>query len=382
MKILIAPDSFKESATALEVAQAIKSGFSRELPHAEYILMPLADGGEGTVDAIVDLFQGKRLKVEVTAPLGNKVQATYGYVPEQQLAIIEMAEASGLVLVPKDLRNPLNTSSYGTGELIKHALDQGATRLIIGIGGSATNDMGVGMLQALGAKFLDHQGKQISLGAKGLRDLKTVDYSELDSRLTNLQIEIACDVTNPLCGANGSSAVFGPQKGATPQMVLELDQLLNQACTLVEKYTGKQIQELPGSGAAGGMGAGLCSLPHAELKPGFKIISDLLQLDKITSEVDLVITGEGRMDSQSIQGKTPTGIAKIAKSHQKPVIALVGSHLPGYELVYEHGIDAVFPIISGVADLETTLKQGKHNLENTARNIARILKLGLLVSAK
>lgn len=375
MKIVIAPDSFKESLTALEVAQAIQQGLARILPAAEYQLVPMADGGEGTVQSLVDATQGQLRQTAVIAPLGNQVEAAWGISGDGQTAFIEMAAASGLHLVPPAQRNPLRTTSYGTGQLLKAALDSGIQKIILGIGGSATNDGGVGMLQALGVKFRDSQGVEIGFGGAALADIVQIDLSGLDPRLTEVCLEVACDVDNPLCGERGASAIFGPQKGATEAMIAVLDRALAHFAQQVAVQIGIDIAHQAGAGAAGGMGGGLLLLPNVVLKSGVQIVIAATHLaDKIRS-ADLVITGEGRMDAQSIAGKTPIGVARLAKQFNKPVIAIVGSLRDDYPVVYQHGIDAVFPIIRQLNSLEITLQQGRDNLISTAENVARLLCL-------
>lgn len=375
MKIVIAPDSFKESLTALEVANAIETGFKRIFPNAEYVKLPMADGGEGIVQSLVDATQGRLIEAEVTAPLGNQVKSFFGLSGDGKTAIIEMAAASGLHLVPMDRRNPCQTTSFGTGELIKQALDLGVQHIILGIGGSATNDGGAGMLQALGLRLLDKNGQSIGFGGTALSNLAEIQLADLDPRLQHVQIEVACDVNNPLCGERGASAIFGPQKGATPEMVNELDAALAHFAEIADRDCGKQIKEQSGAGAAGGMGGGLLLLPNVQLKAGVQIVLDNLKLAEQVKEADLVITGEGRMDAQSILGKTPIGVARMAKQFNKPVIAIVGCLREDYDVVYEHGIDAVFPIIRSLGDLPTILKQGEQNLISTAQNVARLLSL-------
>ncbi|XXQ68290.1 glycerate kinase [Neisseriaceae bacterium B1] len=375
MKVVIAPDSFKESLTAQEVAQAIEDGLKKVWKDAEFVQVPMADGGEGTVQSLIDATQGKLLEAEVTAPLGNKVCAQYGLSGDGKLAIIEMAAASGLHLVPKEERNPLKTTSYGTGELIQAALTHGVKKIILGIGGSATNDGGVGMLQALGARFLDKAGQPIAFGGGALADIETVDYSQLDERLQDVQFEVACDVDNPLCGKHGASATFGPQKGATPEMVQTLDKALQHYADKVKQALNVNIADQAGAGAAGGMGGGLMTLPHAQLSSGVGIVVKTVQLAEKLQDADLVITGEGRMDSQSVHGKTPIGVAKTAKEYGKPVIAIVGCLREDYEAVYNCGIDAVFPIIRQLANLDDILKKGRENLTSAAQNIARLYDL-------
>ncbi|GAB1667779.1 TPA: glycerate kinase [Mannheimia haemolytica] len=375
MKIVIAPDSFKESLTALEVAQAIQQGFSRVFPEAEYQLVPMADGGEGSVQSLVDATHGSLQKISVIAPLANEVEAFLGLSGDQKTAFIEMAAASGLHLVPMEQRNPLITTSYGTGQLIKAALDLGVEKIILGIGGSATNDGGVGMLQALGAKFLNAEQREIGFGGEALSQIQQIDLSGLDLRLSQVEFEVACDVDNPLCGERGASAIFGPQKGATPEMVETLDYALLHFAETVKSQLGIEIAEKAGAGAAGGMGGGLLLLPNVTLRSGVQIILEATDLAEKLADADLVVTGEGRMDAQSIAGKTPIGVARAAKQFGKPVIAIVGSLKEDYPVVYQHGIDAVFPIIRQVSNLEAVLKSGKENLISTAENVARLWKI-------
>lgn len=373
MKFVIAPDSFKESLTALEVATAIETGFKRVFPDADYVKLPMADGGEGTVQSLVDATQGKLIECEVTAPLGDKVKSFFGLSGDGKTAIIEMAAASGLHLVPPEKRNPLLTTSYGTGELIKLALDLGVESFILGIGGSVTNDGGVGMLQALGMQCLDSQDKPIGFGGAELANIVKIDVQQLDPRLQQVHIEVACDVNNPLCGECGASAIFGPQKGATPEMVKQLDAALSHFAEIAERDCGKQIRDQAGAGAAGGMGGGLLLLPSVQLKAGIQIVLDRLHLIDYVKDADVVITGEGRIDAQSIMGKTPIGVARTAKQFNKPVIAIAGCLREDYDVVFDHGIDAVFPIIHQLSDLSDILKQGEQNLISTAQNVARVL---------
>ncbi|MGX2956137.1 glycerate kinase [Ursidibacter arcticus] len=377
MNIVIAPDSFKESLSALEVAQAIQIGFSCIYPNANYQLVPMADGGEGTVQSLTDATSGDLQKTSVIAPLGNVVDAVWGISKDRQIAFIEMAEASGLHLVPVEHRNPLKTTSYGTGQLIKAALDQGVSKIILGIGGSATNDAGVGMLQALGGQFKDNMGSEIGFGGEQLAQIESIDLYHLDSRLANIEFEVACDVNNPLCGEMGASAIFGPQKGATAEMVDILDRALCHFAKKVESQFGLNIADKSGAGAAGGMGGGLLLLPKIKLQSGVKIVIDAVGLSEKIKVADLVITGEGRMDAQSVSGKTPIGVANVAKQYAKPVIAITGCLKEDYPVVYQCGIDAVFPIIRQLDSLDATLKAGRDNLISTAENVARLLKLSL-----
>ena len=339
MKILIAPDSFKESLTSIEVAEYLREGFKKADKNFEITKLPLADGGEGTVKSLVAATDGKIMKKEVTDPLGNKVEAIYGILGDGKTGVIEMATASGLPLVPKDKRNPLKTTTYGTGELIKAALDQGCTKLIIGIGGSATNDCGVGMAQALGGKFLDEDGKQIGYGGQYLKDIEKIDLSQLDSRIAETEIEVACDVDNPLYGKNGAAYIYGPQKGASKDQVKELDQGLKHIAEIIKDDLGKEVNEIPGAGAAGGLGAGLSAFLDAKLRPGIKIVMEASKLREKMKKVDLVVTGEGKIDGQTASGKTPVGVSRIAKKEELPVIAVAGTIGEDAEKVYDEGID-------------------------------------------
>ena len=375
MKIVIAPDSFKESLSALNVARAIEAGFREIYPDAEYVTVPMADGGEGTVESMVEASRGRYHTTEVTGPLGDKVKARWGVMGDGRTAIIEMAAASGLHYVAPELRNPLLTTSYGTGELILAALDAGVEKIILGIGGSATNDGGAGMMQALGAALYDAEDRLLAQGGGALGRLEHIGLSGLDPRLAKVSLTVACDVNNPLCGPNGASAVFGPQKGATPEMVGQLDAILNQWGEKMAQTTGRDVREIPGAGAAGGMGAALVGLLNAKLQPGVKIVVDALSLDEHVKDATLVITGEGRLDSQSICGKTPIGVAEVAKRYHKPVIALAGGLKDDHQVVYEHGLDAAFSILTSIVTLPQALEAAHENLRLTARNIAAVWKM-------
>lgn len=379
MKIVIAPDSYKESLSALEVATAIELGFREIWPEAEYVKIPVADGGEGTVEAMVAAMQGHLVHVDVTGPLGNTIQAFYGLSGDERSAFIEMAAASGLEQVPANLRDPLKTTSWGTGELIRHALDAGVEHIIIGIGGSATNDGGAGMVQALGARLLDAQDEDIAHGAMGLESLARIDISQLDPRLAGCRIEVACDVTNPLTGKEGASVVFGTQKGATAEMIPRLDRALTHYAQLIARDLDVNVLELAGGGAAGGMGAALYAFCGAQLRRGIEIVTDALRLDACVADADLVVTGEGRIDSQTIHGKVPVGVAKIAKRYNKPVIGIAGSLTADVGVVHEHGLDAVFSVIYTICTLDEALKNASENVRMTARNVAAALKAGQLL---
>lgn len=372
MKVVIAPDSFKESLTAKQVCDAIQAGLARVWHDAKFVAIPVADGGEGTVQSLVDATQGRLVEVKVMGPQGKRVEAFYGILGDNQTAVIEMAAASGLHHVPVAQRDPKLTTSFGTGELLRHALDQGVTKLIIGLGGSATNDGGVGMLAALGARFTNADGDPIQLTGGGLRELTHINLQDFDPRLQHCDILVACDVNNPLCGDKGASAVFGPQKGATPEDVQLLDGALRQFGLLTEKVTGKMVLESAGAGAAGGMGAALLAYTQARLRPGIEIVLETVQLAYQVSDADLVITGEGRIDSQTVHGKTPMGVAKVAKRFDVPVLALCGCTGDNYQAVYQCGIDAVFAAVPRAMSLEDALKESDFNLADLAENVARL----------
>ncbi|MFH2554909.1 glycerate kinase [Klebsiella aerogenes] len=376
MKIVIAPDSYKESLSALDVATAIETGFREIFPHAEYVKVPVADGGEGTVEAMVAATQGHIVQVSVTGPLGEPVNAFYGLSGDMRCAYIEMAAASGLESVPPTRRNPLLTTSWGTGELIRHALDAGVSQIIIGIGGSATNDGGAGMAQALGAKLLNAGQQQIAPGGGALETLARIDLSELDPRLADCRIDVACDVTNPLTGPQGASAVFGPQKGATAAMIERLDRGLQHFAQIIDRDLDIDVLSLEGGGAAGGMGAALYAFCGANLRPGIEIVTDALGLADLVADADLVITGEGRIDSQTIHGKVPVGVAKVAKRYNVPVIGIAGSLTADVGVVHQHGLDAVFSVLYSVCTLDEALANAAANVRMTARNVAAVLQMG------
>ena len=375
MKIVIAPDSFKESVSAERAAWAIARGFHEVYPDAECVCLPIADGGEGTVDALVAATGGRKVTVSATGPLGERVAAFYGISGDGKTAVIEMAAASGLMLTPAARRNPLLATSYGTGELMLAALERGVKAVILGIGGSATNDGGAGMMQALGVKLLDKARRPLPAGGAALAQLAHLDLDGLDARWQRVSVTAACDVDNPLCGEKGASAVFGPQKGATPEMVAQLDAALYHYGELLERETGRAVLTQPGAGAAGGMGAALLGMLNARLRPGIEIVTETLRLDEAVRDADLVITGEGRLDSQSIHGKTPIGVARVAKRHGVPVIAIAGSLTSDYQVVHQHGIDAAFSVLDGIVTLEEALAGADRNLQVTARNVAAVWRL-------
>ena len=377
MKIVIAPDSYKESLSATEVAQPIEKGFREIFPDAQYVSVPVADGGEGTVEAMIAATHGSAHSALVTGPLGEKVNANWGMSGDGKTAFIEMAAASGLALVPPDKRNPLITTSRGTGELILQALDSGASNIIIGIGGSATNDGGAGMVQALGAKLCDANGTEIGYGGGSLNTLNTIDVSGLDPRIKQCAIRVACDVTNPLVGEQGASRIFGPQKGATEPLILELDRNLAHYADIIKKSLSVDVKNVPGAGAAGGMGAALMAFLGAELKSGIEIVTQALNLEEHIHDCTLVVTGEGRIDSQSIHGKVPVGVANVAKKYHKPVIGIAGSLTRDVGVVHQYGIDAVFSVLTSIGTLEEAFRGAFDNIYRASRNIAATLAVGM-----
>ncbi|KUI97186.1 glycerate kinase [Vibrio sp. MEBiC08052] len=376
MRIVIAPDSFKESLSAVEVAEIIAQGWQQVFPGAVCIKKPVSDGGEGFVDALVAASQGQKVTARVHNPIGIAINAEWGMSHDRQTAFIEMAAASGLALLAVDERNPLLTTSLGTGQLISAALDEGIRHLVLGIGGSATNDGGVGMMQALGASFVDVQGNELPPGGAMLSRLDSIDLSGLDPRLQSCKIEVACDVTNPLTGESGAAAIYGPQKGATPAMVQALDRGLAHYAAVIEGQLGKAVDTQPGAGAAGGVGAALMAFLDARLSPGIELVIKALDLTAAIASCDLVITGEGCLDSQSLNGKVPVGIARLAKRYGKPVIALAGSVKATERQLHEVGIDAAFGTVQSVMTLDDALTQAGNNLEQTTVQVARLMYIG------
>lgn len=344
MKIVVAPDSFKGSLTAIEVSDAIEQGIREIFPEAEIVKIPMADGGDGTVQCLVNATGGEILREKVTDPLGDEVLASYGILGDKKTAVIEMAEASGLTLVPENKRNPLITTTYGTGQLIKAALDRGCRKMIIGIGGSATNDAGAGMVQALGAKLLDKDGEEIGFGGGELKKVLRIDTKYFDNRLSKTKVLIASDVSNPLCGPKGASRIYGPQKGATPEMTKELDESLAYFAEIIKRDLHKDIKDIPGAGAAGGLGASLIAFLNAELRPGIDIIIEIAKLEQAIKDADLVVTGEGKIDSQTIYGKAPIGVARIAKKYNIPVIAVAAIISDDADIVHQYGINTLIKI--------------------------------------
>lgn len=376
LRIVISPQAFKHSIGAREAALAIQRGVLRAAPDAETILIPVADGGDGTLTALIDTTGGSYREATVTGPLGEPLAARWGVMGDGETAVIEMALASGLALIPDDRRDPRRATTYGTGELIRAALEDGYRRVIVGLGGSATNDGGAGMASALGARFLDAQGAQLPPGGAALANLANVDAAVLHPALFETAIIGATDVTNPLCGETGASAIFGPQKGATPEMVSELDGCLANYAHVVLSDLGIDVLHTPGSGAAGGLGAGLIAFAGAELRSGIDMVCDVLDFDRHAPGADFVITGEGRADRSTAFDKAPVGIARRAGRFGVPTVLMAGSLGPGYETLYDHGIDAILPIAEEPVDLESSLRLGSELLERAAERAIRLYGLG------
>ncbi|MHC2144026.1 glycerate kinase [Pseudomonas sp. 210_17 TE3656] len=372
MKIVIAPDSFKDSLSAEGVADAIALGLAQVWPQAQLLKCPMADGGEGTMEAIIAACSGELRREQVRGPLGEPVQAGWGWLAESRTAIIEMAQASGLQLLSLAQRDACRSSTFGTGQLIAAALDAGARRIILAIGGSATNDAGSGMLRALGLRLFDAQGQVLAEGGQALARLARLDASGLDPRLAEVQLEVAADVDNPLCGSNGASAIFGPQKGASPEQVLALDQALGHFADHCAQLLGEDVRDFPGCGAAGGMGFAAKAFMQATFRPGIDVVAELAGLEQAVQGADLVITGEGRFDAQTLRGKTPFGVARIARRQGVPVLVIAGTLGEGYEQLYTHGIDAAFALTNGPMSLEQACAQAAPLLQARARDIARL----------
>ena len=377
MKIIIAPDSFKDSLSAERVAQAIADGLVQVWPDAQLVQCPMADGGEGTVAAVLAACNGQLRSQTVRGPLGAAVQAHWGWLADSHTAIIEMAEASGLQLVAPGQRDACSSSTYGTGELIRAALDLGARRIILAIGGSATNDGGAGAMQALGVQLFDAQDQPLAPGGLALAGLARISLENLDSRLAQVRFEIAADVNNPLCGAHGASAIFGPQKGATPEQVQKLDAALGHFADHCARVLPGDVRDEPGSGAAGGLGFAAKAFLGAQFRAGVEVVAELVGLDAAVRGADLVITGEGRFDAQTLRGKTPFGVARIARHHQVPVIVIAGTLGEGYEQMYAHGVHAAFALPSAPMSLEQACSEAPRLLRERAADIARLWRTAL-----
>ena len=377
MQIVIAADAFKGSNTSLEAGEAIQRGFAKVFPQAGFQVVRVADGGEGTVDAVLQAAGGSLQRLEVCGPLGLPVPAFWGLLAGGGRAVIEMAAASGLPLLRPEQYDPLRTTTYGTGQLLRAALDAGAKQIMLGIGGSATNDGGAGMAQALGARFLDKRGREIERGGGGLEALANIDVSGIEPRLRDAEIQVACDVRNPLLGQFGASAVFGPQKGADVQTVRRLDANLAHLAEVVRRELGGNLENEAGAGAAGGLGFGLLAFCGGKLLSGIETLLRIIEFDKILAGADLVLTGEGRLDGQSIYGKVPLGIAKWAKQAGKPVVAIAGELGAEAHAVFEQGIDALFPTVERAMSAETAMSESCAALEACAERAARALLLGM-----
>lgn len=375
MKIVIAPDSFKGSVSAKDAAQSIKNGIIKVYKDINVVCIPMADGGEGTVQPMVDATGGKIIKTRVHGPMFREVDAFYGILGDGKTAVIEMAAASGLPLVSDDQKDPMTASTYGTGELIKHALDKGCDKIIMGVGGSATNDGGQGMAKALGVVFLDKQGNDIGYGGGSLDKLFSIDISGIDKRIKNCEVILACDVENPLCGPTGATYVFGPQKGAKDGVLEILDKNLEHYAGVIKSTLNVDIKDYPGAGAAGGLGGGALAFLNANMRKGVEIVIEMVRLDEHVKDADLVITGEGMMDFQTQFGKTPFGVAKTAKKHGVPVVALVGKIGKGANALYDLGIDSIFSIVDGPMSLEDAMANGEKLLEDTAERVMRFYRI-------
>lgn len=380
MRLLIAPDSFKGSLTAAEAAAAMERGARQALPAASILTLPMADGGEGTVDAMVAGTNGQYLSRTVTGPLGQPVEGRFGLLGDGRTAVIEMAAASGLLLVPKEQRDPRITTTYGTGELIRHALDLGVSRMLIGIGGSATNDGGAGMVQALGGKLLRADGSPIGFGGAALLELDRIDLSALDPRLQQVELLVACDVDNPLTGPRGAAAVYGPQKGATPEMVALLDGALGHLAAIMQRDLGVAVAATPGAGAAGGLGAGLMGFLGARPRPGIEVVMEALRLESLLEGVTLVVTGEGRTDFQTLAGKVPMGVARLAATRGVPAIAISGAVTPDADGLAAHNLHALISITDGPISLDEAMANAAVLLERATARALRLVGVGLRIA--
>ncbi len=372
MKIVVSPDSFKGSLSSTEVAAAIESGIRKVVNDCEVIKVPLGDGGEGTVDSLVAATNGKKVEVQVTGPLGTGVNASYGWLGDMKTCVIEMAEASGLNLVPLDQRNPMVTTTFGTGQLIKHALDNGCRNFILAVGGSATNDGGAGMLQALGLTLLDSSGNEIGYGGQELIKISKIDDHAFDPRIKESQFLIASDVQNPFIGKHGASHVFGPQKGATPEMVETLDRYLTHWADLIQQYNGISIHQLPGAGAAGGIGGAFQAFFPSSMRRGIDIVIEYTGLADKMENSDLVFTGEGQIDFQTASGKTPMGVAQEAQKLGIPTIVLAGSIGKGIDVLYQYGITSIHSIVNKPMSLEEAMTNARELIEQAAEQTIRV----------
>ncbi|MFQ5875190.1 MAG: glycerate kinase, partial [Dehalococcoidia bacterium] len=377
VKIMVAPQAFKGSLGAFQVCDAVRDGIRKVLPEAEVVISPMADGGDGTLEVLVQGTNGKTVSSRVTGPLGQQVEALWGVLGDGRTAVIEMARASGLVLIPRDEQDPLVTTTYGTGELIRHALEAGNRDFIIGVGGSATCDGGAGVAQALGARLLDAQGRDLPVGGKVLAKLDRVDVSGMDPRIAESRFQVASDVTNPLCGPEGTAAVYSPQKGATPAMVRELDRALSHYAEILKRDLGADIKDVPGAGAAGGLSAGLMAFLNAQLLPGVDVVAEAIDFPARLQGCDLVITGEGQLDGQSSYGKTVMGVGSRARSLGIPVIVITGGIAPGYQEIYEQGVTSVMSITPGPMGLDASIGNAYQLVADATERALRMVSLGM-----
>lgn len=375
MKVVVAIDSLKGSLSSIEAGNTIKSAILSVKPDASVIVKPLADGGEGTTDAFIEGLGGEKTELSVTGPLGAPVNAYYGYLPQTNTAIMEMASAAGITLIPENEKNPLLATTYGVGEMIRHAIGKGCRNFIIGIGGSATNDGGIGMLKALGYSFLDENGQDIGEGGQALSKVMSIDASHICPELSECNFQVACDVNNPLCGSNGATYIYGPQKGVTEEMKEELDRGMAHFAQITERVLNNHFSEAEGAGAAGGLGFALLSYLNARLTPGIELILEAIELEKEVQDADIVITGEGRLDHQTAMGKAPVGVARLAKKYGARVIAFAGSVTKDADACNDAGIDAFFPIVRGVTTLEEAMKpdNARANMAATVEQVFRLL---------
>lgn len=376
MKIVIAPDSFKGSCSAAEVANSIEKGINKVCRDCEIVKIPIADGGEGTVQALILSAGGEIREKEVVGPLGDTIKAQYGIL-KNGVGVIELASASGLLLISEKLRNPLHTTTYGTGQLILSAIDDGCKKIVVGLGGSATNDGGLGIAQAFGVSFKDQKGTELGFGGKQLERLVSIDVKNLDKRLNDIEIIVACDVTNPLCGPNGASFVYGSQKGGTQETIQLLDQNLAHYAAVIKSHLHIAVKDIPGVGAAGGSAIPLMLFANAKMESGIKVILDVTEIDRHLKDSDLVITGEGRIDRQSIYGKVPVGVAARAKQYDLPVLAIVGGMGEGAERCYDYGIDSIQSIVSSPMTLDEAIENAKTLIEDAAERAMRMIQTGM-----
>ena len=377
MNIVIAPDSFKDCLSAADVAKYLTQGIERVDRDANVRMIPLADGGEGFVQTMLSALGGKTVSLTVRDPINREIVGFYGILNDGQTAVIEMAAASGIEHLSKVERNPLLTSTYGTGELMKDAIEKGCRKIIIGIGGSATNDGGIGMAMALGYRFLDENDQELKQGGGFLNKLARIDVEAVTPLVRETEVLVACDVTNPLVGKYGASAIYGPQKGASPEMVELLDQNLKHLAGIIKKDLGIDVSGLPGGGAAGGLGAGLVAFSGGKLQPGFNIVKEQTRLDEEIQQADLVITGEGKIDAQTKHGKTPWGVAQIARKYKKPLIAVAGLLGDGYRELYDEGFTSIFALPNGPSSLEDSISNAPDLLADAGERIYRIVKAGI-----